>query len=102
MADPIEIDRLIAALIQEKPDLKNDIEQISRQWITQVMIQPSKKDKNQTRSFEYSKEKILNVMKWRQKNMLLDSDIEMRIKADGDPNLGGKLANEFNTGCFYW
>ena len=100
--DPIEIDRLIAALIRENPDLKNDIEKISRKWVTQVMIQPSKNDKNQPRSFEYSKKKILNVIKWRQKNMLLDADIEKRIEADGDPNLGGKFANEFNTGCFYW
>lgn len=99
--DSTEIDRLVSALIQENPDLKNDIEQISRQWIGQVMSQPSKTNKNQPRSFEYSKEKILKVIQWRQKNMLLDSDLKRRIEVDGDPNLGGQFAIEFSTGCFY-
>ena len=99
--DSTEIDHLVSALIQEYPDLKNDIEQISRQWIGQVMSQPSKTNKNQPRSFEYSKEKILKVIQWRQKNMLLDSDLKRRIEVDGDPNLGGQFAIEFSTGCFY-
>lgn len=97
-----EIDQMILTLIQENLDLQDEIKELSRSWVVAVMGQPSKKDRTQPRSFDYSKKKILNVLKWRQENRLLASDLKDRIDVDGNPKQDSRYAFEFGCGCFYW
>ena len=97
-----EVDRLLLTLMKENPELKTEIQQLSKLWVKQVMSQPSKYNKKKPRSFEYSKQKVFDALKWRQNNFLLNSDLEKRIPQDGDPGLGNAYEKELNTGCFYW
>jgi len=96
-----EIDRLLRALMEENPELQNEIEHLSRLWIAEVMNQPSKSNKGQKRSFDYSKSKIANVLKWRQNNGFLLAEVERRVELQGNP-MQTTYLKEFNTGCFYW
>ena len=98
----LEIDQMLLSLTEENLHLQNEIKQLSRSWVATVMSQPSKKDKTQPRSFDYSKNKIYNNLRWRQENRLLASDLEYRIDTDGDPKQGDKYTFELGTGCFYW
>lgn len=100
-----EVDKMLHTLAQEncEPLLQDEIStQLSRSWVAAVMGQPSKEDKSKPRSFDYSKKKINDVLKWRKKNGLLASEIDHRIHADGDPKQGGKYVFELETGAFYW
>ncbi len=100
-----DVEKMLRTLAQENPDplVQDEINaHLSRSWVAAVMGQPSRKDKSQPRSFDYSKKKINDVLEWRKKNELLASDIQDRIEADGDPKQGGKYVFELETGAFYW
>lgn len=97
-----DIDRMLAALVDEnEEDLQDDIKHLSRSWVATVMGQPYNKNKKQRRPFEYSKKKIVRVLKWRQSYDLLRRRLPERILTDGDWRKG-KYADEFGMGCFYW
>ena len=96
-----EIDRLLRTLMKENPELQDEIERLSKCWVAEVMSQPSKRNKGQPRSFEYSKSKIADVIKWRQKNKFLHSEVERRVELQGNPSQKTYL-KEFSTGSFYW
>ncbi len=98
-----DVDLMLHSLSQEHVEMQDEIKQLSRTWVAAVMGQPSKQDKSQPRSFEYSKQKISDVLKWRQENELLASDVQERITTDGDPKKqGSKYIRELNSGSFYW
>ena len=97
-----EIDQMLLILTQENPDLYYEIKLLSKNWIAAVMGQPSKNDTSRPRSFDYSKKKIIDVLKWRQEKRLLVSDLEDRIYTDGNPKQGSKYSFELGTGCLYW
>ena len=96
-----EIDRLLRALMEENPELQNEIEHLSRRWVAEVMSQPSKSNKDRPRSFDYSKSKIESVLKWRKNHGFLLAEVERRVELQGNP-LQKTYLKEFNTSCFYW
>ncbi len=97
-----DIDRMIHTLTQENFELKDEIKQLSRSWIAAVMGQSPKNDQTHPRSFDYSKKNIYEVLKWRQENGLLVSEIQGRIDTDSDPKQGGKYVHNLGFGCLYW
>ena len=96
-----DVDRMIKTLLSEEDeDLNDDIRNLSRQWITDVMSQPSKSNKLKVRSFGYSKKKISDVLKWKKKRGLLNSMIPDAIKNLEKGEVGD--IRVFQNNCFYW
>ena len=96
----IDVDRMIKTLLcEEKEDLKDEITQLSRRWVTEVMSQPCKGNNLKIRSFSYSKKKISDVLRWRKKRGLLSPMIPEAVKNLDEKNLSS--LNE-HIGSFYW
>mmetsp|Transcript_12973 Transcript_12973/g.19453 ORF Transcript_12973/g.19453 Transcript_12973/m.19453 type:complete len:285 (-) Transcript_12973:130-984(-) len=62
-----EVDQMIVELTSTEA-IRSEVASLSKTWIKNVMSQPSKKNKDARRSFEYSKKKLETYLLWRKEN----------------------------------
>lgn len=106
---PEEISLLKGALASEFPE---DFDYMSEAYIQSVASKPYSKDPTTRRPLEYSQEKLLNVLKWRDENgaptmeELLKITMEENSPVESeDPEKYAKavgLVKSLNTSSLYW
>lgn len=77
--DEEQVIKMIEQLSQEFD--KDEVQKLSKSWIRAVMSQPDKKKKDCRRSFEYSKKKLSEYLRWRKKSNVT-SKIAYNLKND--------------------
>lgn len=66
-----DVDRMIADLTSDEA-IRSEVSFLSKSWVKSVMSQPSKSNKDEKRSFEYSKKKLERYLLWRKENNVVD------------------------------
>lgn len=95
-----EITKMIDDLSQKFE--KDEIQKLSRAWIREIMIQPNSKKKSLRRTFDYSKNKLIQYLAWRMKYKISDK-ISYHVNnsnSDGCSDIS-KLASG-GPGGLYW